>query len=464
MVALPAELLQAVSAAGGGRITLVLGAGCSFEAPTAIPLAGTCSQQCHDRLVANGTLAPGDCGAPSNLSALADAVFQKAGSQRPLVDLLAQLYAFKTATPNEGYLLAAALLAEGAIVSIITLNFDLALSTAIAELGVGDTVAIVDGPDDLPHQRTINVYYLHRNVTAIDPETWILPTQPLTNEWRGHWEGVVAAKVLATPVIVFAGLGSPADVLIESTKLIRRAIPNGNRSYQVDPGAHDQSEFFRALELDASDFIRAPWCDFMAALSQRLVLEQTTNLAASAAALVQREHMPPEDLSQLLGRLQDIGLLQLGRLRSNWLLHEKPYYPDHPATRDLVADLLLAAAMLSRISGATAVPFEDGTVEFRRGDRTVASHLLVSGRGLRSIIAIEGELSARQRRLRGRATPPTGAIVAATSAYPNPAVSTPASVILGDTSDSILLGQPPPPILHVAWLREDPSRCAQVIP
>lgn len=461
---LPSDLLQAVSATGGGKITLVVGAGCSLEAPTSIPLAGTCSQECHDRLVANGVLVAGECPTQWNLSCLADTVVTKTGGQQPLVEQLSQHYAFKAATPNEGHLITAALLREGAIASVVTLNFDLALSTAIGDLGVGDAVAIIDGPDDLPNQKAINLYYLHRNVTAADPETWILRTAALTTEWKGRWESVVAAKVLSTPVVVFAGLGSPADVLIESTKLIQKAIPNGNKAYQVDPNTPDKSEFFKALALDSSAFIQAKWCDFMAALSQRLVIEQASQLKAAAVTMVQRDKLTPEDITALLSRIEDIGLLQLGHLRASWLLHEKPYYHDDPLARELIADLLLAAAMIERVAGATAILFEDGIVEFRRGDRTVASHVFVSGRGARSQIAIESELSSRQRRFRGRATPPTGAIIAGTRDNSNRPVTTPPDVLLGETSQSILLGQSVMPIYRVESLRQDPGQIKQVAP
>jgi hypothetical protein len=461
---LPPDLLAAVSAPGGGKITLVVGAGCSFEAPTSIPLAGRCSQECHDRLVADNVLAAGDCPTPSNLSCLADTVFSKTGRQLPLVEQLSQHYSFKAATPNEGHLLAAALLREGAIGSVVTLNFDLALSTAIGCLGVGDIVGIIDGPDDLPNQKAINLYYLHRNVTAADPETWILRTEGLKTEWKGRWQSVVAAKVLSTPVVVFAGLGSPADVLIESTKLIQNAIPNGNKTYQVDTVDYNSSEFFKALALDPSAFIRATWCEFMAALSQRLVVDHTNKLRATAVTMVERDQLTPEDITALLNRVEDIGLLHLGHLRASWLLHEKPYYPDDPLARELIADLLLAAAMVARVAGATAILFEDGIVEFRRGDRTVATHVFVSGRGSRSRVAIESELSARQRRFRGRAIPPTGAIIAGTRDSGTTPVTIPPDVLLGDTSKSILFGQSAIPIFHVEALREDPTQSMSVVP
>jgi hypothetical protein len=462
---LPSDLKAAVSASGGGKITLVVGAGCSFEAPTSIPLAGTCSSECHDRLVRDGVLVAGECPTPTNLTCLADTVFRKTGHQRLLVEQLSQNYPFKTATPNEGHRLTAALLSEGAIASVLTLNFDLALTTAIGELGVGSTVGIIDGPENMADQKTRNLYYLHRNATA-DSEKWILRTEKLMTEWRGGWEGVVALKVLATPFVVFAGLGSPAEVLIESTKLIQKAIPKGSRAYQVDPADYDKSEFSKALALDRSAYIPSKWCDFMIALSQRLLTEQTSHLKATALTMIQRDRLSPEDISALLTRLEQIGLLQLGRLRACWLFHDSqmPYYHDDPLARELIVDLLLAAAMIARVRGVIAVLFEDGIVEFHRGNQTVSSLVFVSGRGVRTRIALEAELSTSQRRFRGRATPPTGAIIAGTSDAGTAPVTTPADVLLGEPTESILMGPTPLPIFHIQSLRQNPDECIQVAP
>jgi hypothetical protein len=460
---LPADLLQAVSDPGGGKITLILGAGCSFEAPTSIPLAGTCSQESHDRLVANGVLSPGDCSTPSDLSCLADSVVAKSGDQKLLVDQLRQHY-FQSSTPNEGYSLAAALLREGAVASVVTLNFDLALSAAIDQLGVGDKIGIINGPDDLPKQKAINLYYLHRNTVAIDPDQWVLRTEALQSEWKGTWQSIVAARVLSTPFVVFAGLGSPAAVLIESVRLIQAAVPNASRIYQVDPVDHSKSAFFTALGLDPSAYIQVGWCDFMDALSHRVVAEQAVRLNATASGLVQRNHLASEDLTLLLARIEEIGLLQLGSLRACWLLHERPYWYDEPIGRELVADLLLAGALIARVRAVTAVLFEDGVVEFRRGNQSIASYIFVSGRGTRSRSAIEADLSTRRRRFRGRATPPMGAIVSGITDLGTMAITNPSDIVLGDTSTSITSGQPALSMFHVAALRLDPSECALVVP
>jgi hypothetical protein len=401
---------------------------------------------------------------PSNLSCLADAVFAKRGEQRLLVEQLSQHYELKTASPNEGHLLAAALLREGAIASVVTLNFDLALSTAIGWLGVGDAVGVIDGPDDLSNKKSFNLYYLHRNANAADRETWVLRTAKLETEWKGKWEHVVAAMVLATPAVVFAGLGSPAEVLVQSAKLIRDAIPNGSKAYQVDPGDPDKSEFFKALALAPDAYIPKTWCGFMEELSQRLVVAHTGELKTAAEAMIRREGLAPEDLTALLDRLQDLGLLKVGRLRASWLLYEKKYLAEQLLARELIADLLLAAALIARVTGTQATLCEDGVVEFRRGERTVAAHMFASGRGTRGRVAIETELNTRRKMLRTRAVPLSGAIVAGTRNSSTIPVTPPSDVLLGDTSASIVFGPTVLPIFETYSLRQDPAHCQQVAP
>jgi hypothetical protein len=87
-MALPAELLQAVSSPGGGKIALIVGAGCSVEAPTSVPVAEQCSIEVHRRLLADGVLQKGDCTDPADLSVVAEAVFAKKNSQRDVVERL----------------------------------------------------------------------------------------------------------------------------------------------------------------------------------------------------------------------------------------------------------------------------------------------------------------------------------------------------------------------------------------
>lgn len=76
---LPPALLAAVAAEGGGRIVLVVGAGCSFEDPTGLPLARQCAEEAHRRLTEDGIIPPGSCPDDSDLSAVADTVRAQTG-------------------------------------------------------------------------------------------------------------------------------------------------------------------------------------------------------------------------------------------------------------------------------------------------------------------------------------------------------------------------------------------------
>src|SRR5207247_10825618 len=118
---------------------------------------------------------------------------------------------------------AAALLREHAITCVMTLNFDLAVTTALAHVG-GNDVSVITGPADTHHLGLTNVVYLHRNVDA-EPDNWVLRTAALNQEWRGQWAHFIAERVLASPVTVFAGLGTRVAVLIESVGRLRRMIP-----------------------------------------------------------------------------------------------------------------------------------------------------------------------------------------------------------------------------------------------
>lgn len=462
-MALPTQLLAAIAAVGGGKIAVVTGAGCSVEAPTSIPTAAACSQVCYDSLVADGVLDPGDCADPRNLSALADAVVAKTGGQHALVEKLAEHYNLKAATPNEGHILAAAMLAEGALAAVVTLNFDLALSTAIAQLGVGEVVGIIDGPNEFGRQVLVNLYYLHRNANEANPDKWVLTTAALETEWKAQWEDVIVRKVLAAPVVVFAGLGSPADALTASATLIHDAIPQGRQAYLVGPGLFADSDFAKALSLAEADYVQAGWCQFMSDLSERLVEEQLGHILASASVLAKREGIHDEDLRSMLNRVAQEGLPRLGALRANLMLDNRPYLPDVQQSREQIADLLLGTALIAREAGAIAKLTGDGVIEFHRDDRVVTAYVLASGSGTKSCATLEAELSGRARRHRLRETRPSGAIVAATrDGYA--AATPPNDVVRGNESGSIVAGESVFAVFHVEAIRQDISLCGKVAP
>jgi hypothetical protein len=251
---LPPTLLQAISAQNGGQVVLILGAGCSVEAPTSLPLSRECSREAYRKLVNDGILEENECANPDDLSALADTVWAKTGSQNELVTRLPKSD-FLLAKPNEGYLLAAALVREQAIIAVLTLNFDLAATHALVEVG-GREVTVLNGPG-AGMAGVTNLIYLHRNANSQHDE-WILRTSALEAAWQGQWEEIIAQRVMAASVSVFAGLGSPAGVLVASVRRIRASNVNST-AYVVGRGPAAQSRFLQQLGLPDEAYIQSPW-------------------------------------------------------------------------------------------------------------------------------------------------------------------------------------------------------------
>ena len=140
----------------------------------------------HRRLVEDGILSHGECGEPDNLSSVAHIVWSKTGSQCELV-LRLPIERFRQAEPNRGHLLAAAMLYEHALSCVMTLNFDLALSNALSQIGAQGYVIIVSKPEDHGSLGFSNLIYLHRNVEA-DPDLWVLRSSALDENWHDGWE------------------------------------------------------------------------------------------------------------------------------------------------------------------------------------------------------------------------------------------------------------------------------------
>jgi hypothetical protein len=223
---------------------------------------------------------------------------------------------FRTAQPNEGYKLAAALLRERALSCVLTLNFDLAMSTALGSIGADD-VAIVQGPEDHGRIGAFNLIYLHRNANC-DVERWILTTRALTAEWHDQWEEVIARRFIGGPITVFAGLGSPAAVLLQTTQRIRAAVAAA--LYQIDPADRESCQFFRLLALPAAAYLQMGWSAFMQKLSRRVLDEHVLELRDACAAVVESQGLPAENVTQVCHALRNEGLLGLGQLRARWLL------------------------------------------------------------------------------------------------------------------------------------------------
>lgn len=454
----PPELLRAL-AEQRGLVVLVVGAGCSLDAPTGLELSRVYALEANRKLEQDGILTPGECPDPTDLSAVASAVHTKSGSQAAVVARLPRAE-FRTARANEGYLLAAALLRERAVGCVMTLNFDLAMSDALTDLSA-EEVAVVAGPQDLHDLGSAAVIYLHRNVDEADAEKWILRKEALDEEWRDEWQEVVAQRVMAAPATVFVGLGSPAAVLTETITRIRSAVEDADalRAYVVDPA--ETTAFQAAINLPPEAHIRMGWREFMQLLGRRVLAEQCASLHTECETLCANNEWEAETefVESLCHRFGGLGLVLVGRLRARWLLDGQGYAPDD-ARRPLLADLLLAVGLIERAVQGTAYFREDGVVEFRHDGRIVATVLLASGGGSQRWSALEVRLAAAVAEIRAEVRP-TYAIVGGAQGIQPRDVTPPLDVISGDAEDDIIEG-PQLKMLAVDELRTNPEALPQL--
>ncbi len=369
----------------------MVGAGCSLEAPTSLKLSEAYAGDVHDELVADGVLSVDECTDPIDLSLLAEVVYEKTGSQEAVVKRLPRRI-FRMARANRGYLLAAAMLQEGALTCIITLNFDLAMTDALRQIG-GTDVDVINGPSRLDEFGSRAVIYLHGNVEEPDFERWILRRSVLDAEWRDNWQEVVVSRVVALPALVFVGLGSPAALLSESVKRIQEIAGNAFQVYLVDPST--SSPFASQLALQPDRIVIATWCEFMDKLAARIADDFCRSLSAEAKALTNANDWPQDTrLDGILAAFQEAGLLALGRARSLWLCMENSYAPDTSESRPPMAYLSLAISELTVHNDCNIRVSSGGLIEITQDDRVVCRVILLHGRGVLRQAAAEARLAA----------------------------------------------------------------------
>jgi hypothetical protein len=461
-MALPTALLEAIAAAEGRRVVIVIGAGCSLEPPTNLPLADACSKEAHRRLVDDKVLTGGECANPSDLSALADAVVERTGSQRELVNRLPTTR-FKTATPNDGHYLTAALMLEGAISHAITINFDLALSHALSQVAAGDLVSIIRGPEEHAQVSGCNLIYLHRNADS-DPEAWILTNAAIQQAWQERWEELIGGLVAVGPVIVFAGLGSSCGVLRHSVAKMRTALGEMARAFLVDPGNLEHSQFAAEVNCTPETHISMGWVEFMRSLSDRRTREIVSGISRACNELSRREDWPVENVDTLCAQLLALNLLSFGKLRAAWLLDKRPYVRMEQDHALLIADLLLALGFLQRVENLRVSLRQDGLVDIRLDQRHVQVRL-ASGKGVRRWASVEAELRqlekygpAESRAIRVRTTI-VGGVVGNRAGN----ITAPPSIIATEDENGLIDGDTRFGLYSIDEIRNDPRIFMQVL-
>jgi len=451
---LPDHLLQAV-AERSGRITLVVGAGCSLEPPTNLRLSQDYSLDVHTKLVRDGVLTDGQCAAPEDLSAVATAVWAKRESQAEVVTRLPRTE-FRNAKANSGYRVAAALMREGAVSAVLTLNFDLALSDALSDLSAHE-VNVIAGPRATGDLGSSVVVYLHRNVNEADLDQWILRVEALQQQWLEQWEQVLSQRLMSAPVVVFAGLGSPAAVLTETIGWIRQRLdPQQHRAYVVDPAA--TTAFKDALDLSDDAHIRSGWCGFMTLMADRLVTQLDLDLRTACTSLCDANGWNEElaDVDGLSAAFFERGLVDAGMTRAKWLMRPEEYTHDEPLGRELLADLLLGVGLAHRLTDTTLMIRRDGVAELRKDNRVLAAILPVSGRGTHRWTAIEPTIMGLVKAFHPSEKPNVVLIAGMPDSIPEEVVP-PEDVILGETLGDVVAGPATPLFIEVDSLRHDPA-------
>ena len=388
-MALPPDILQAC-VRGDGSLVFISGAGCSVEAPTSLPPSGECARRAHDRLVNDGLLQANDCDDPTNLEALADKVVERTGGKQELVRRLPKNH-FRTATPNVGHRVAVALRAYHAVGNGLTINFDLAFSTALSQAGV-DEVKILNGPEDHGDLGNMNLIYLHRNANA-NEESWILTSEEVREGWDTGWEPVMAARVLASPVIVFVGIGTTVAVLHDTLARVRAAVPDHVHVFHVDPIPRDECAVFAALHLPDEHYIESGWVTFALELGDHLNQEHIRQLTEACVQVVDTNGWEAQPVTEVTSELLHLRLLGFGGVRAVWFLHHGEYLAWRSMMPTWIAELVLGLDILRSRLGAELRFGRDGEVDILVGGRVLTSIGCIHGRGHLRWAALDSQVN-----------------------------------------------------------------------
>jgi hypothetical protein len=368
----------------------------------------------------DGILAENECLDPSNLSALTSLVFAKTNSQQPVVSRF-PIRKMRLATPNTGYKLLAALMAERAVSYVLSLNFDLAIQHAASALGIDIEVVDVVGKH-IPATPTL--IHLHGCINS-NPETLILRQEVIDANWRGKWEQVVANQILAAPNVLCAGLGSAAPVLTETVAMIADAVGGHRTFFQADVVPHGDSAFAAALSVAAEHYVQGGWSDVLISLSKRLVADQLHALEVKGRALLTENGYAQADVDQfgqLTAKLVDLNLLSLGRMRAFARVDVNTSYIPHSAGDDeRIAEPIAKLAAICSQKGLSARPTAGAVWEMGQGDQSVGTVMLASGGGVRRLAALETNIRQLCTTIGETALPPDLVIVAGTVPGPEPA-------------------------------------------
>ena len=261
---------------------------------------------------------------------------------------------------------------------------------------------------------------------------------------------------------MFVGLGTPASVLVETTKRILASIGTTKANvYVVDPIAHEDSSIADALGIPSEDYLCIGWSEFMRALAQRVVEEHRAAIEHDCDELGKELHHENEDVSELCRRLAEIGLVRLGQLRAAWMLEGGSYLPHDPGIPlHLFSSLVLGVRLVERLSDRQANFVDEGLVEFSQDDR-VARVMVCSGGGWMSYARIETELRNRQELLRSLGKASSVALVGGVESSTD--MATPSDIVAGTDPHDLVTGPDHLTIVNITQLRADTELVHEVV-
>jgi len=444
---------MAAAMPGDQRLTLVIGAGCSIEHPTGMPSGGDLAEQAHQKLTLTRVIQA--VANPRDLSKVADAVkAANHGLQAALIDVL-PIDEMRIAKPNSGYLIAAAMQIDRVVGSTVSLNYDQAGINAFSVLGAGG-IKVVHGIADVGSIRPQNFVFLHGSA-ALPGEDWVIGTDALDGEWISTWREVVAQLVLTTPVVVFAGLGSPAALLTSTVSKIRAALPGQTASYLIEP-APGRSDFADALALQDGHQLTCGWCEFMDSCAEVLLGAHLQNVNNTLPVVrLQAGTVANADVESVFDSVRQMGLVGYGRLRASWQDASRGQeYPRHPVPGEpgliSIADLFQFIAELETWSGESVTVEDSGIVNVPTATGTKRVVLYSSP------AATDFEEARTRALLRhsSLATSASGVIVVVAHSNPPRAVSPPADILReeDESSPDVLRGPDPTTVLFLPYVRD----------
>lgn len=421
-----------------GTVVMVVGSGCSFE-ETDLPTAEALSEEVHNRLVIEGHIAAMDD--PTDLGALAEAVESATGSIELVVDRIRTR--LSDAPANAGHLIAAALMIEGAISSILTINFDMCLTDAMRQLGVSSGISEVRGKRQISQLGSVNLIYLHGTVESPAAD-WVLTDSDVNDSWDGHWREALARRVLTAPVVVFAGVGTSVGALVTSLEKIEEELAGAQAVLLVQPGSLESSDFFEASSLTEEAHLDSGWLDFTRDLGDRMHALIVSELYQTAQEVLRdnRARWPEVDLSAVREALERLGLVAGGKCRGRWVRKEPRYMPWNSGAHRQYAQLALAVARIAGATNTTPQLTVTGGVLFDADDRsTQYSALLFHGGGTTPWATLLAERGRLRRHVEDELYPPT-LVIGGGFTGPHPSDLAAAEDLTGDPKPGDLVEGP----------------------